>query len=210
MEDTWQNFFQKRRKEILFSTVTGFALLILILFLGFVYEGQGVYIPEEYLNNAQQAIRLTSDVAEFSNEINQSYVQIAEKDAIGDYVSALSLIEENEPGREKIKNRLEKIVGILDEMTTSVKDIHPISVEKLGEDIILANIKIVERMLIYHAMNEELLDAIRAKLAGDENPNIQLKIQEINKEVQFINSISQEYQVLLNQMNQYVVEDEGS
>ncbi|MBU2101275.1 hypothetical protein KKH05_00945 [Patescibacteria group bacterium] len=202
MENNWKDFFKDRRKEIIFLASTGFAIFILILFVGLVYEGPGIYVPEGFIDMRGEAIDLSADIADLSNKINQSYEQISAKDRIGDYVVALSLMEENTPKREKIQSKLASLLDVLDAMAKDVEDIRPSSLKKIGKETVSTNIKMVERLIAYHNLNENLIDAIRAKLVEGSNQEIQPLIDKINDEVRFINSISQSYLLSIQQFDQ--------
>jgi|GEM_PF-4263369 hypothetical protein len=199
MSETWKDFFRQRRRELLFLVSAGLAVVALFLLVGLFYEGGGEgYIPPEYTQAREETAKMSAEIVQLGEEINQTLLELATKDSIGDHEAALVLAEKGRGQIERLGKKAQKLLSALESMVSSVERVRPVSAVGVGKDAVTVGIKMVERLVVYSNLSSNLVQTIETKLGGGDvaNKDIQELIGKINEEVRFVNSLSANYKAL--------------
>jgi len=203
MNETWKDFLQERHKEILLLASAGIAILALVAVFSFTNGGGGSYVPEEYIRAREDAIKISQEIGGLSSEINQLLANITTKNNTGDYNGALAIARSGASQTNQVGKKAEELLGALENMVESIDKVKPASAVKVGKDAISVGIKMVERLVVYSNLSNDLIQKIEAKLNGGnvKEDEIRQTIDSINEEVRFINSLNSDYQALATQFD---------
>jgi hypothetical protein len=203
MNENWKDFLKEKRREIIFLVSAGIVVLASVALIGFVYKGGKSYVPDEYVQTRTEATKISREIVILGNEVNKSLMEISNKTNIGDYSSALSVARSGTSQINQIGSKAQELLGALGGMAKNVEGVKPTNAAKVGKDAISVGIKMVERLIVYSKLSNDLVKKIEDKLVGGNinDSDIQKTINDINNEVKFINSLNNDYGVLIKQFD---------
>ncbi|OGY56695.1 MAG: hypothetical protein A2Y84_02075 [Candidatus Colwellbacteria bacterium RBG_13_48_8] len=196
-----QSFIRTNRREILFIAAGSLCVLAMAILVSF-REDRG-YVPQEFLQARESAGSYSREIVDLSNQSVEALGQIAAKDEEGNYAVALSIAQDQAGRFAKLKDTAVQLSGQLSQMAIYLDQIRPIEAKDIGKEAIELNIKMVERLVVYINLNNQLIDVIEKRLSGKDElaGEIQKLVSQINGEVNTINSSSERHKELMSRLN---------
>lgn len=193
--DLIRQYSQNWQKNTLYA-----AGLVAILLLGgwFWYQGQNVYVPQEFYDARSRAGEVSTRIKGLTDASVVTLGQISSADQAGSYERGLTLVLEDVDRNSEIKGEAIKLSEELKIMALNLGAVKPDKAASAGLDAATAGLELVQHLINYNNYSQELLAVIQTRLRSNGSPETRQKIEQIilkmNEEAETINSLNEKYQ----------------
>jgi len=163
----------------------------------FLFSNGESFVPENFVKAREKSAIIAAELVSDLDLSLHSLAKISEEDKNGRFSSALGLVEQEIEKIEKAKAMAMELSNELINMTHAIQGIKPIAARNLALEAVSQETSLLMRLNNYlNSSFNPLLETLRLKFYGDiryDSGDVQVLIENMNKEASEINSISNSF-----------------
>ena len=182
----------------LINTILSLLVISVLGGLGYLLFSSGEsFVPENFVKAREKSAIIAAELVSDLDLSLHSLAKISEEDKNGRFSSALGLVEQEIEKIEKAKAMAMELSNELINMTHAIQGIKPIAARNLALEAVSQETSLLMRLNNYlNSSFNPLLETLRLKFYGDiryDSGDVQVLIENMNKEASEINSISNSF-----------------
>ena len=163
------------------------------------------FVPENFVKAREKSAIMAAELVSDLDLSLQSLAKISEEDKNGRFSSALRLVEQEIEKIEKAKATAMELSNELINMTQAIQGIKPIAARNLALEAVSQETSLLMRLNNYlNSSFNPLLETLGLKFYGDiryDSGDVQVLIENMNREAGEINSISNSFNQKLKEFD---------
>ncbi len=185
------------------------ALLITVFYSTRFFSSSKVSIPEGFNTSRQKSAEIGRNIKALSSNSTNNLRKIAEFDEAGKTSNALGLVSEEILNAQKSHSQAVALSKELEVMAKDLKSITPQSAKIIATEALTSQVTLVGRLLTYNNYLKELFDILKSKFENGTKTNGRVKelVDNINYEIQAINSLSAESSAIFGTLDALIREE---
>ncbi|MDO8443214.1 MAG: hypothetical protein Q7S81_03105 [bacterium] len=195
-----------RGTKNLVNTILSLLVISVLGGLGYLLFSSGEsFVPENFIEaRGRSAIIASELVSDLNISLLQSLPKISEEDKNGRFSSALGLVEQEIEKIQKVKDMASKLSIELTNMAQAIQGIKPVVARNLALEAVSQEVSMINHLLNYNNYFYSLLETLKLKFSGDiryDSSDVQVLIENMNKEAKEINSINDSFNQKLKEFD---------
>lgn len=172
---------------------------ILLAFAGLIAAGLAVVfftrsasgVPQDFTDARLQGAIIAQDIVNLSNQSTADLSEVSELDRQGKYSDALTLTSNLVSQSQDIRNKAVDLSGEIEAMTKALSGISDFDARQAALESISSRLALLNQLITYSADLSRLLDALRARFAGQNgSTDVRGIVNQINTDVNAINNFN--------------------
>jgi hypothetical protein len=196
-----------KKQALFWLKISGLVMVAAAVFLYFYASEKKIEFPPELLEAKTASSVIAEEITGLSSEAAANLEAISREDKAGNYYEAVDLVITEIKRNNEIR---EKCVGLLSElqkMIAGLGEVNSVQAQAAGLQAVSAEMTLVNQLMSYNDGLQTLLEHLRLKFLSsspkDFNAGTASILEEVNAQVEQINSQNRRAQTQIREFNKY-------